>query len=177
MIASPFCIFLLRPPAVRGGTVTGSEYDVKIGFIYNFAKFVTWPQAAIEKSPDLLVFCFISQDPSTDVFYKLDGKSIKGRKIKVVAYKDGACLEQSQVLFFATQDKVLIQKVLEQVQGRSILTIGEVDGFTQWGGVINFFVENDRLRFKINLDAAQREGLRMSSQLLGSAQIVKEGQE
>jgi hypothetical protein len=157
--------------------VTGREYDVKIGFIYNFAKFVTWPEAAFDKDPDTLVLCYVADDPSIKAFYKLNGKIIKGRKIKVVAFGDGACLEQSHIIFFATQNKDNIQKILEQAKGRSILTIGEVEGFTQWGGVINFFEELNRLRFKVNLAAARREGLKMSSQLLGSAQIVEEGVE
>jgi hypothetical protein len=54
------------------------------------------------------------------------------------------------------------------------LTIGEIEGFTQMGGVINFFEEQNRLRFKVNIDAAKRAGLTMSSQLLGSAQIYRE---
>jgi hypothetical protein len=170
-------LWLLPLRAARCDPVSGPEYEVKAGFIYNFAKFVSWPQQAYEKSPGFLVLCFVSNDPSVDVFYKLEGKIIWGRKIKVVAYQGGACLEQSQILFFATQDKALIQQVLGLAKGRSILTIGEVEGFTQWGGVINFFQAQNRLRFKINIDAARREGLRMSSQLLGSAQIVKEGQE
>ncbi len=169
------CLFLLRALAAWGGPVIGSEYDVKIGFIYNFAKFVTWPHDAHEKSPDSLILCFVSDDPAIDAFYKLDGKIIKGRTIKVVAYQGGGCLEQSHILFFATQNKAFIQQVLGLAKGRSILTIGEVDGFTQWGGVINFFGERNQLRFKINIDAARRERLRMSSQLLGSAQIVREG--
>ena len=111
------------------------------------------------------------------MFQKLDGKTIRDRKIKVVAFQDGTCIEQSHIIFFATQDKARIQEILEQARGRGILTIGEVDGFTSWGGVINFFEELNRLRFKVNLTAARREGLKMSSQLLGSAQIVEEGDE
>lgn len=172
------CCLLWMPLPVGGaGPVTGPEYDVKIGFIYNFAKFVEWPQEAYEKSPDALVLCFASDDPSADVFYKLEGKIIRGRKLKVVAYQEGACLAESQILFLATQDKEFIQQVLSLAKGHAVLTIGEIDGFTQWGGIINFFRENNRLRFKINIDAARQEGLKMSSQLLGSAQIVQKGHE
>ena len=171
------CLFLLPLRPARCDPVSGPEYEVKAGFIYNFAKFVKWPPQALKKTPGILVLCFASHDPAVDVFYKLEGKLIRGRKIKVVAYKGEACLEQSQILFLATQDKAFIQQVLGLVKGRSILTIGEVEGFAQWGGIINFFQANKRLRFQINIDAARREGLRMSSQLLGSAQIVREEQE
>jgi hypothetical protein len=171
------CLFFIRPPAVLSEPVMGPEYEVKIGFIYNFANFVTWPQAAFEKNPDTLILCLASDNPSSDTLYKLDGKRIRGRKIKVIAYQEGTCVEQSHILFFATRDTIFIQQVLELVKGRNILTIGEVEGFTRMGGVINFFEERNRLRFRINIDAAQRQGLKMSSQLLGSAQIVKEEHE
>ena len=169
--------FLLQPLGALGGPVTGSEYDVKIGFIYNFMKFVTWPKASLEKDPNAMVLCYATVDPAINAFDKLDGKTINDRTIKVVAYDEQTCLEQSQIIFFATQDKAYIQQILAKSKGRNILTIGEVEGFTQWGGVINFFEELNRLRFKVNLDAARREGLKMSSQLLGSAQIVQEGTE
>jgi hypothetical protein len=157
-----------------GGPVIGREYDVKIGFIYNFAKFVTWPRAAADKAPLTLVLCYVADDPDISVFNKLDGKIVRGRKIKVVAFQDETSLAQCHIIFFATQDKERIQEILEQAKGRHILTIGEVDGFTQWGGIINFFEELGRLRFKVNLTAARREGLRMSSQVLVSAKIVEE---
>jgi hypothetical protein len=178
-VAAALLGWMLLVPAwsAWGGSVTGREYDVKIGFIYNFAKFVTWPPAADEKAPHTLVLCYVADDPTITVFQKLDGKTIRDRKIKVIAFQDGTCLEKSHIIFFATQDKERIQEILEQAKGRSILTIGEVEGFTQWGGVINFFEEFNRLRFKVNLTATRREGLKMSSQILVSAQIVEEGAE
>ena len=168
------CLLFFHSPSTPAGPVIGPEYDVKLGFIWNFANFVTWPSTVFNDNPDVLVFCFASEDPSASVFYKLDGKKVHGKTIKVIAYKDGSCIEQSNILFFATQNKVLIQQALDLAKGRSILTIGEVDGFTRMGGIINFFKERNRLRFEVNIDAARREGLKMSAQLLGSAQIVKE---
>jgi hypothetical protein len=121
--------------------------------------------------------CIASDSPSSEVLFKMDGKRIKQRKIKVIAYQEETCLTQSHTLFFATQDKAFIQQILGRISGLSILTIGEVDGFTRMGGVINFFEEHNRLRFRVNMDAAKRNALKMSSQLLVSAQIVTEGDE
>jgi hypothetical protein len=170
-------LFFFQTAEASGDQIMGPEYDVKIGFIYNFANFVTWPAAAFEKEADTLNFCFASDQPSGEVFFKLDGKTIKGRKIKVAAYPDITCLEKSHIMFFPTQNKMFIQHILDLVKGKRVLTIGEVEGFTHMGGIINFFVENNRLRFKVNIDAARREGLKMSAQLLNSAQIVKDDQQ
>ncbi|RJQ49772.1 MAG: YfiR family protein [Desulfobacteraceae bacterium] len=171
------CMLMLRPPTVASGPVAGPEYEVKIGFIYNFANFVTWPEEAFKSGNGPLVLCFASDNPSSDVSFKLDSKIIKGRKVKVISYREENCLEQSHIFFFGTQDREFIQKILSLAKGRSILTIGEVEGFTRMGGIINFFEERNRLRFQINIGAANRAGLKLSSQLLVSAQIVKEEHE
>ena len=165
------CVTFLFQPAAWGGAVTGTEYNVKAGFIYNFANFVTWPPNSFADSPGELILCLVSDDPDSDVLFNLDGKTVKGRKIKVMAYQE-SCLDKSHILYFATQDRATIRKILDRAKLHSILTIGEVDGFTRMGGVINFFNENNRLRFKVNVDAAKRQGLKLSSQILLSAQIV-----
>jgi hypothetical protein len=71
------------------------------------------------------------------------------------------------------ENKDLIRKHLEAVKDQSILTIGETETFSHMCGIINFFQEDNHLRFKINLDAAQHAGLKLSSQILMSAEIVE----
>jgi hypothetical protein len=170
-------LFIFGTATASGEPLIGPEYEVKLGFIYNFINFTTWPQEVLKNNPDTLTMCFASDHPSSSVLFKLNGKSIKDRKIRVLAFDAETCLEQSQILFFATQDKAFIKQVLDLTKGLSILTIGEIDGFTKIGGVINFFKDRNRLRFRINTDAAERNELKMSSQLLGSAQLVQESNE
>lgn len=172
-----FCLLIFQPAAVWAGPLTGTEYDVKTGFIYNFANFVSWPPAAFKDKDDDLILCVASDTPAADAVLKLNDQTIRGRKIKVIPYTQESSLDASHILFIATQDRNLVQKLLGIARERSILTIGESEGFTQMGGVINFFEERNRLRFKVNIDAAKRAGLTMSSQLLGSAQIYREGHE
>jgi hypothetical protein len=169
-----FCLAICRPAAVWSGSVIGTEYEVKTGFIYNFATFVSWPATAFKGDDDELVLCFASDTPAADVLFNLNNQIIRGRRIKVTAYGQEGCPDASHILYIATQDRTRVQELLGIARGRSILTIGEIEGFTEMGGVINFFEERNRLRFKINIDAAKRAGLTMSSQLLGSAQIVRE---
>lgn len=167
-------LFFIGPATALCDPVTGSEYEVKLGFIYNFINFVTWPKTIFKSNSEPLVMCVASNNPSSKVLFKMDGKRIKKREIKVIAYQEDTCLTQCHSLFFATDDKAFIQQVLDQAKGLSILTIGEVDGFTRMGGVINFFEEHNRLRFRVNIDAVQKNALKISSQLLVSAQIVTE---
>jgi hypothetical protein len=167
--------FLLLPAIVAfAQSVFGPEYEVKLGFIYNFANFVIWPNESLEGSSGMLVLCFASDDPSSEVLFKLNDKSIRGLTIRVEKYKDDSSIERCQIFFFDTRDKDFIRRKLDIAKGRGILTIGEVDDFAKMGGVINFFIDTNRLRFQVNIDAAQREGLKLSSQLLQSAEIIRE---
>lgn len=170
-----FGAFFVFPKAALSQSVTGQEYEVKVGFIYNFINYVTWPEGIFADNSEPLILCLISDNPNSDVIFKLNGKSVQGRKINVIAYSGVSCVTQSHVMFFATQDKAVIQKVLNMAHGLGILTIGEVDGFTSLGGSVNFFEESNHLRFQVNINAVKHEGLKMRSQLLGSAQIVIEG--
>ncbi len=170
-------ILLLSPATAAGETIMGQEYDVKIGFIYNFINFVTWPKGVFSEDSEPLILCLVSDNQESETIFKLDKTPIKGRTIKVVSYQEGGCVTRSHVIFFATQNKSVIRSTLNQSKGLSILTIGEVDGFTGMGGIINFFEESNRLRFEVNMEAVRIEGLKMSAQLLGSAQIVKQESE
>ena len=168
------CVFLLPPATAAGETMMGKEYDVKIGFIYNFINYVTWPKGVFADDSEPLILCLVSDNPESRAIFRLDKAPIKGRTLKVVSNQEGDCVIRSHVIFFATQNKSVIRSALHQSKGLSILTIGEVDGFTDMGGVINFFEEGNRLRFEVNMNAVHTEGLKMSAQLLGSAQIVKQ---
>lgn len=172
------CVLLSSYPSI-GATesVSGSEYEVKVGFIYNFAKFITWPKSVFGKNFEAIGLCFVSSYPAGDVLFKLDQKTVQGRKIKVKRYKTAEDLKGCQIFFFGTTNEMFIRQMLNALQGRSVLTIGETDSFTKLGGMIGFFKEKNRLRFQVNLAATEKEGLKLSAQILNSAQIVKEGNE
>ena len=158
-------------------TLSGLEYHVKAGFIYNFAKFVEWPTTSFENSNNVIVLCFASDNPFSDVLFDLNDKIVSGKKIEVRKYKDDNDTEGCNIFFFGTADKTFIQQELIKLRNRNILTVGEIEGFAQMGGIINFFMEQKRLRFEVNVDAARKAGLKLSSQILMSAEIVKGGQE
>jgi len=149
-----------------------------MGFIYNFANFVTWPKETFDNSDDVLYFCFISDQPAANVLFKLNGQSVQNRRLTVRKIDSEIDDEECNILFFGTDNEVFIRQTLAIIKGQNLLTIGEVDGFTQMGGIINFFDQNNKLRFEINIDAAKRETLKFSAQLLQAAQkIVEETEE
>jgi hypothetical protein len=172
------CWLAFTPICSHCESLVGPEYEVKMGFIYNFARFVTWPKEAFNDSDDTLNFCFFSDHPAAGVLFKLNGQTVQNRKVTVRKIESDVIKGTCQILFFGTDDETFIRRALATIRGKHILSIGEVNGFAQMGGVINFFNQNNRLRFEINRDATKRENLKFSAQLLQAAQrIVKETKE
>lgn len=162
--------------AAYAQSLYGPEYQVKAGFIYNFAKFIEWPGGTFDNGADVLVLCIVPNNPESDVFFSLNNKTVGGRKILVRKCKNVKEIKDCQILFFDSTDREFIREGLLSAKGQGILTVGQVKGFMQEGGIINFFTEKGRLRFEVNLDAAQRFGLRLGSQILMSAEVISKGQ-
>ncbi|MGA1841328.1 MAG: YfiR family protein [bacterium] len=171
-----FCVMVFIEVCANAQALYGPEYRVKAGFIYNFAKFIEWPKEDAGQDPNSLLVCIVPDTPETDVFLSLKNKSIGNKRIKVEKYNDvrNKAIEKCQILFLDSKDDAFIRESLLIVKYRSILTIGHIKGFTQAGGIINFFTEEDSLRFEVNLDAAKRARIKMGSQILMSAEIIKE---
>lgn len=170
------CLTMLGVRYAYAEPLSGLEYRVKAGFIYNFAKFVEWPPKVFENN-NTIVLCFASNYPFSDVLFGLHNKIVSGKKIEVRKYEGDNDIEGCNIFFFGTTDKVFIQQRLIYLKNRNILTVGEIEGFAQMGGIINFFMEQKRLRFEVNVDAARKARLKLSSQILMSAEIVKGGHE
>ncbi len=170
------CWLILTPFLAKAAEpLVAPEYEVKMGFIFNFINFVAWPEEAFENAEETLSFCFASDHPAANVLFQLNDQSIRGRKLKVYKVEPDLLETKCHILFFGTDNRILIRRTIAGISGQHILTIGEVDGFTRMGGVINFFNQNKKLRFEVNIDAAKRENLKMGAGLLQSAQrIVKE---
>ncbi len=152
-------------------TLFGTEYEIKAAFIYNFAKFVEWPQGTFDENTDSITLCIIPNTSAGDVFFSLNNKKVGGKKMVVKKCEDTTDIEGCHMIFFDTTDKKFIQRILKNVKDLSILTVGHIKGFTQDGGIINFFTEKDKLRFEVNLEAAKHIDLKLGSQILMSAEI------
>ena len=160
-------------PEALAQPLLGDEYRVKGGFLYHFMRFTQWPAGAFDNADAPLVLCIASTVPESDILLALNDKVIRNRKVLVVKFTEPKDIQRCHVLFVASQDEKYVIKRLSDAGEKSILTVGEIPIFTQSGGVIRFFRARDQLRFEVNLDAADRAGLRFSSQMLMSAEIVR----
>lgn len=143
------------------------EYDVKAAFLYNFVKFVEWPASAFRDERSPITLCVYGTDPfghSLDDVVR--GETVGGRGLVVERPSHPGAAEGCHVLFLGAAERERAAEVLAAVGSRPVLTVGDFDGFLRAGGVINFVLDDGRVRFLINPDAAARGRLTISSKLL-----------
>ena len=147
-----------------------SEAALKAAFVYNFAKFVEWP--ANTAATDALTVCVAGTRPELATSLAgLAGKSAQGRALAVKNNVLAADLDSCQVLYLGSDASALAG----QARGRAgLLTVSDVPGFAQSGGMIGLFSEGERIRFEINPRSAEAAGLKVSSQLIKLAKVVQE---
>ncbi len=155
-----------------------SEYLIKAGFIFNFAKFVEWPPTTFAQPDSPIVIGILGTDPfGTIIDHIVQDKKIGGRGFVVKRLKWGAeakDLRECKILFVGASERAHIDELVQIVKFLPILTVGETPGFAEHGGVIRFVVEDNRVRFEVNVDAARQGGLTISSRLLTLARIIQQ---
>lgn len=168
--------FLTLAMTAAAQSARAPEYQVKAAFLYNFAKFVEWPSPAFSGPATPFRFCVLGRDPFGDALSNIvQGKSISGHSILSMQVQSPAEVRSCHVLFLSQSDPETLKQGLDQLRDLPILTVGESADFLPLGGMINFVLEQDRVRFEINLAAAERHHLKLSSKLLAVARVVSVG--
>lgn len=147
-----------------------TEYEVKAAFIHNIAKFVEWPA----RSAGSLKLCVIGQNPFGSALDALQAKPIGDKVWGVQSVDPRSNLKSCGVLFIAASEKNNLKSILASIQGSAVLTVGDTSGYAEQGVMVNFYLEQNKVRLEINNDVAGRAGFKISSQLLKLAHIVVE---
>jgi hypothetical protein len=170
-------IFLLPAVFCPGNALCGemrkpTEYEVKAAYIYNFAKFVEWQSGRFQDGSDTIHVCVLGDDPFGPSLATIEGKTAGGRTLgtrRLTSLQQaGGC----EMLYIAGSEERDLERVVEAVKDTPVLTIGDTEGFTQRGVMVNFYTENNKVHFEINPNAAMRAGFKISSALLRIARIV-----
>jgi len=173
ILGALLCVVVL-PAEGRAQDATVSEYQVKAAYLYNFAKFVEWPAASFSSVSAPFQICIFGPDPFGDALQNLTrGKQVNGRSFEILdgvtaAAQAGSC----HILFVSTSASRQFEAILHGLQGRSVLIVGESQGFVGQGGMINFVLEGGRVLFEVNRRAAEQAGLKISVKLLSVAKQV-----
>jgi hypothetical protein len=162
--------FVLASGDGRAQNSPPTEYQIKAAFLFNFARFVQWPPKALADATSPMVIGVLGENPFHDDLERtMRGKSVDEHPLVVKEFHTLAEATNCHILFISASEKTRLPQILKTIKGSGVLTVGEMDHFTENGGMINFVMEGAKIRFQINNDAATSEGLKISSKLLALA--------
>jgi hypothetical protein len=165
---------VLAWPAAVARAEPSREYAVKAAFIYNFAQFTQWPADAFASADSPFVIGVVGDDPFSGALDRaVAGKTVAGHPMVVKRVDNAADLGECGLIFLPASQEARVSDVLKALADKPILTVGETDNFPWAGGVIRFVTEDNKVRFEINPEAAERARLRISSKLMKLARIFK----
>ncbi len=150
-----------------------TEYQVKAAYLFNFLKFVDWPNDPPQNSQKRWVIGVLGDNPiGEDLSQLVAGKTVQGRELQVKIFQSAEDARGCHILFISPSEKKRLPSILANLQGSSVLTVADMDDFVKFGGMIQFVMENSRVRLAIDVGAAVRERLKISSKLLALARTV-----
>lgn len=148
------------------------EYEVKAAFLYNFSKFVKWPAAPGNRTE--FTICVLGRDPFGSLLDMiLAGETVEGRRVVAQRMTTAGEAVNCQIVFISLSEEKRLKETLATLARSTTLTVSEIPQFAQRGGMIEFILSGNKVRFDINLTPAERTGLMLGSDLLRVAASVK----
>lgn len=168
------CLCLLAGGMRAASAQTQAEETplLKAAFIYNFAKFTSWPESAWHQPTSPLNLCTVGKDDLVSELEKLEGKTIQQRSVDVQKLGRQQNSDNCQLLYIATSENRHYENRLQSIQNKPILTVSELSQFAQSGGIIEFHHTKGSTKFVINMAAARKSNLEISSRLLRLADVI-----
>jgi hypothetical protein len=165
-MGSAACAAALLLVSAASSQPEADEARVKAAFLYNFTKFVEWPDSAFATSSSPFVVCvFADADFRRTLEATLQGEQVRGRAVSV-ASSDPQDVRACHLLYFSMAESARQARILAGLRQSPVLSVGEGRRFLEQGGLIAFLIENDRVRFAISKRGADAAGLTVKSQLL-----------
>ena len=149
------------------------EYEIKAAFLYNFAKFIEWPEEQFSEHDGAFIIGIYGKDPFGPIIERtVKGKTINGRKVVIKRFKVLRKTKFCHIIFISRSKEKYLKKFLAITKRWSCLTVGDTNLFAKKGCIVGFTLENKKVRFSINIKAAKETGIKISSNLLKIANIV-----
>lgn len=152
------------------------EYALKSVFLFQFARFVTWPARSFRDESTPITIGILGEDPfGASLDEVVAGEAVGTRKLEVRRYglidQVGPC----HILFISASEAERLPSILGRLRGHNVLTVGDTKDFAARGGIVGFAVDRNRLKLRVNLAAADSAQLTISSKLLRQAEVVRKG--
>lgn len=151
------------------------EQEIKASFIYTVAKFVDWPETAFGAPAAPMVIAVLGDDLIGDALERVvEGKSVKGHPVTILRAAGLEDLAGCHVLIVGRSERGRLPEILERLRGSNVLTVSESDRFAREGGVMGLLLDQNMVRFEVNVDAASRSNLEISSKILRLGRVVRD---
>lgn len=162
---------LLHGGPVRAESAV-SEAELKVAYLFNFAKFAEWPTVSLAPGAPITI-CSVGKDAFGDALTHLETKSVQGHAVKVRRGLRVEELRGCHLAYFGAGEERMWADAVRTAESQAILTLGDTDGFVDQGGMIGLAKRDNRITFDVNVEAAHRAGIRLSSQVLKLARTVR----
>jgi len=160
-------------PGDAVGQAVSQEYQMKAMYLRKIPSFVEWPPSAANTSKAAFQMCTVGDYPfGARLAQEVGGVTVSGRRIELRWARKEQELDSCEMVFFSRSEAKHYGKFLDGLKGKSVLTVGESEGFLEAGGMVELSFENDRLRMEVNLVAARNANLKVDARLLALAKRV-----
>jgi len=150
------------------------EYELKSAVLFKLLKFIAWPEGVIEASNNKYILYVLGDSLVGESLQRYDGKEIEGKTLEIHMVKKIEDIGPCHIVFVCSSERAQLSPIIKTLEERSILTIGDTEGFIQQGGIINLVIKESRIRFEVSVKAAEHASLQISSKLLRLAVIIDE---
>lgn len=159
-------------PGLEAEDSNPTEYEVKAAYLYNFGRFVEWPKVKSNNGP--FTVCVLGHDPfGAALDSTLAGETLHGSKVVAKRISTAQEAANCRILFISSSEAAQLKDILTTLNKASILTVSDIPQFARHGGIVEFILDGNKVRFDVNLAAAERASLALSSQLLKVALHVR----
>ena len=149
------------------------EYQLKLAFMVNFARFITWPEESFTPAEPQLTLCVLGKNPFSNALRGVEGKKVGDRTLKVKQLEALGKEQQCHLLFVSQSEAGNLANLEPALGRRPIVTVSDIPGFAVAGGSIEFVVKDEKLSFVINNSIMKDRGVRASSSLLNLAAAIR----
>lgn len=166
---------LAAPRPALAADTEASEAAVQAAYLFNFARFTEWPAGSFANKTSPLNYCLLGRrEALASAMVSLNDRPVQGHPLRFFQPERAEDAKVCHLVFVAEPDARRRNQALQTLAAQATLTVSDLDGFAQEGGMIRLIRVGSRLRFEINRTQTQKVGLRLSADLLNLATAIVE---
>jgi hypothetical protein len=151
---------------------SGTDYKLKAAYLYQFTKFTEWPTSFFKDKNSPIQICILGRNPFGSMLDSFSSKASQDRILSVINVSSLDEVSNCHVVFISKSEEKRLPQILQRIEFSPVLTVSDMDGFAQRGGMIGFVPTKRKIKLEINVDASILAGAKISSKLLKVATLV-----